>query len=85
MTMIEISKEDSDMLIEKLKIINDAYGPFMRYCFIITDAALETDPPFGESLCDGCMACAVHRKRIKRCWVPTGRTRAGFSPRTMGR
>lgn len=24
MTMIEISKEDSDMLIEKLKIINDA-------------------------------------------------------------
>ncbi|MBQ3866461.1 MAG: hypothetical protein II776_06120, partial [Clostridia bacterium] len=40
------------------RIINDTYGPFMRYCFIITDAPLETDPPFGESLCDGCMACA---------------------------
>ena len=41
------------------KIINEKYGPFMRYCFIITDAPLEKDPPVTEPLCDGCMACAA--------------------------
>lgn len=39
------------------KIINREYGPFMRYCFIITDAPLETDPPLTESICDKCGAC----------------------------
>ena len=39
------------------KIINKKYGPFMRYCFIITDAPLETDEPLQEAICDGCGAC----------------------------
>ena len=40
-------------------IISPKYGPFMRYCFIITDALLELDSPIAESLCDGCMECAA--------------------------
>lgn len=40
------------------KIINKDYGPFMRYCFIITDAPLECDPPLTETICDRCGACA---------------------------
>lgn len=40
------------------KIINKQYGPFMRYCFIITDAPLECDKELTESICDGCGACA---------------------------
>lgn len=39
------------------KIVNKQYGPFMRYCFIITDAPLETDEPLREKVCDGCGAC----------------------------
>lgn len=39
------------------KIINRKYGPFMRYCFVITDAPLEVDPPLEESICDRCGAC----------------------------
>ena len=39
------------------KIINRKYGPFMRYCFIITDAPLECDPEMRESVCDRCKAC----------------------------
>ena len=39
------------------KIINKKYGPFMRYCFIITDAPLETDDELKESICDRCGAC----------------------------
>lgn len=39
------------------KIINKKYGPFMRYCFIITDAPLELDPPLTEPVCDKCGAC----------------------------
>lgn len=40
------------------KIVNKAYGPFMRYCFIITDAPLECDEPLQENICDKCGACA---------------------------
>lgn len=40
------------------KIINKKYGPYMRYCFIITDAPLECDEPLTEKICDGCMQCA---------------------------
>lgn len=40
------------------KIVNKKYGPFMRYCFIITDAPLECDEELTESICDGCGACA---------------------------
>lgn len=39
------------------KIINKEYGPFMRYCFIITDAPLELDDVKEESICDKCGAC----------------------------
>ena len=43
------------------KIINKEYGPFMRYCFIITDMPLEFDDVLKESICDRCGAC------IKAC------------------
>jgi ferredoxin len=39
------------------KILNEKYGPFMRYCFIITDAPLDCDEPIKESICDGCGDC----------------------------
>ena len=39
------------------KIVNKQYGPFMRYCFIITDAPLATDEALREPICDGCGAC----------------------------
>lgn len=43
------------------KIINKKYGPFMRYCFIITDAPLECDAPLAGHVCDKCGEC------IKAC------------------
>ena len=43
------------------KIINKEYGPFMRYCFIITDAPLEIDEPVTDKICDNCGEC------IKAC------------------
>ncbi len=39
------------------KILNPKYGPYMRYCFIITDAPLETDEALEESVCDNCGEC----------------------------
>ena len=39
------------------KVINRDYGPFLRYCFIITDAPLETDVTDGTPICDRCGAC----------------------------
>lgn len=39
------------------KIINKKYGPFMRYCFIITDAPLECDVELKENICDKCKEC----------------------------
>lgn len=39
------------------KIVNKKYGPFMRYCFIITDAPLETDEELSETVCDKCGEC----------------------------
>lgn len=39
------------------KIINREYGPFMRYCFIITDAPLDVDEELKDRICDGCGAC----------------------------
>ena len=41
------------------KIVNKKYGPFMRYCFIITDAPLECDAPLNEEVCDHCGACVA--------------------------
>ena len=39
------------------KIINKEYGPFMRYCFIITDMPLECDKPITQNICDKCGKC----------------------------
>lgn len=39
------------------KIINREYGPFMRYCFIITDMPLKPDEPVTEHICDKCGEC----------------------------
>lgn len=39
------------------KILNKEHGPFMRYCFIITDAPIECDDVKEESICDKCGAC----------------------------
>lgn len=39
------------------KIVNRKYGPFMRYCFLITDAPLEYDEPLMEPVCDKCGKC----------------------------
>lgn len=39
------------------KIINKKYGPFMRYCFIITDMPLEFDEVLEDNICDKCGAC----------------------------
>lgn len=40
------------------KILNPKHGPYMRYCFIITDAPLEVDLPLTTPICDYCGACA---------------------------
>lgn len=42
-------------------LINKDYGPFIRYCFILTDAELPTTPLVTETLCDHCGEC------IKAC------------------
>ena len=39
------------------KILNKDYGPFMRYCFIITNAPLECDDKLSENICDKCGKC----------------------------
>lgn len=49
---------------EKSKIgslLTKEYGPFIRYCFILTDMELEATPLATPSLCDGCNEC------IKAC------------------
>ena len=43
------------------KILHPKYGPYIRYCFIITDAPLDTDEPLDTPICDGCGEC------IKAC------------------
>lgn len=42
-------------------LLNKDYGPFIRYCFILTDAELEETDLVTEKLCDGCREC------IKAC------------------
>ena len=39
-------------------LLTDDFGPFVRYVFILTDAALEADPVVAPHLCDRCGACA---------------------------
>ncbi len=38
-------------------IVNEKFGPYMRYVFILTDAPLEVDAPYGKNHCEGCYAC----------------------------
>ncbi len=45
---------------EKSKIgslLTREYGPFIRYCFILTDMELEATPIMEAKLCDGCNEC----------------------------
>ena len=42
-------------------LLTPEYGPFIRYCFILTDMELEATPLAVPSLCDGCNEC------IKAC------------------
>ena len=42
-------------------LLTSEYGPFIRYCFILTDMELEATPLATPSLCDGCNEC------IKAC------------------
>ncbi len=39
------------------KILTDEYGPFVRYCFILTDAELGATPLYEQHLCDRCKEC----------------------------
>lgn len=39
------------------QVLTPEFGPFQRLAYIITNAPLETDPPFAQSLCDQCGAC----------------------------
>ena len=34
------------------KVLNEEYGPFIRYCFILTDAEIEADEVKAPTLCD---------------------------------
>jgi len=38
-------------------VLTDAFGPFQRFCFIITDAQIEEDVLQKPHLCDQCGAC----------------------------
>ncbi|MBQ7726102.1 MAG: 4Fe-4S binding protein, partial [Clostridia bacterium] len=38
-------------------ILTDAFGPMIRYCFLLTDAVIEPDEPQKPHLCDGCGKC----------------------------
>lgn len=38
-------------------LLTDDFGPFVRYCFILTDMELEEDPIIKAHLCDKCGAC----------------------------
>lgn len=48
-------------------LLNKDFGPFLRYCFILTDAEFPATEPVTETLCDGCgecvMACPGHAIR----------------------
>lgn len=42
-------------------VLNEEFGPFLRFCFILTDAELEPTGLAAPHLCDGCGEC------IKAC------------------
>ena len=37
--------------------MTDDFGPFIRWCFILTDAVIEPDPVIEPHLCDRCGEC----------------------------
>ena len=39
-------------------VLTDGFGPFQRFCFILTDAVIEEDPLYKPHLCDRCGLCA---------------------------
>lgn len=39
------------------RILNIEYGPFIRYCFILTDAEIEPTKKKNYHICDNCMEC----------------------------
>ena len=41
------------------KVLNEEYGPFIRYCFILTDAEIEADEVKTPTLCDKCGKCVA--------------------------
>ena len=73
------------------RVINAKYGPMMRYAFIITDAELETNPPWTRDLCAGCGACAEACDCIDaekgidtwKCWERYNNARGYKLPRTQ--
>ncbi len=40
-------------------LLTDEYGPFVRYCFVLTDAEIEATEMYTPHLCDGCGKCAA--------------------------
>lgn len=40
-------------------LLTDDFGPFQRYCFILTDAELEETPLTASHLCDRCGKCVA--------------------------
>lgn len=38
-------------------LLTDDFGPFVRYCFVITDCEIEPDEVVTPHLCDGCKEC----------------------------
>ncbi|MBQ4145081.1 MAG: hypothetical protein IJD36_00505, partial [Clostridia bacterium] len=38
-------------------LLNDEFGPMIRYCFVLTDAEIEETPVCEPSLCDLCKKC----------------------------
>lgn len=40
-------------------LLTDDFGPFVRYCFILTDMEIEVDEEIAPHLCDKCGKCIV--------------------------
>ncbi len=38
-------------------LLNEDHGPFIRYCFVLTDAEFEATEEYAPHICDGCGAC----------------------------